>query len=56
MTINDNKCFQYARTVALNHEEIIKYLQIVSKIKLFINKFSWKGINYPSEKDDFEKN
>ena len=29
------------------------------KIKLFLNNYNWKGINYPSKKDDsktFEKN
>ena len=24
-------------------------------MKLFINKYSWKGINFPSEKDDWKK-
>ena len=31
----------------------------MTKIKLFINKYNWEGINFPSEKDDckkFEKN
>ena len=43
----DNKCFQYAPTVALNI------------IKPFINKYNWRGINYPWKVDDwktFEKN
>ena len=26
--------------------------QRVTKIKRFINKYKWEGINYPSEKDD----
>ena len=26
--------------------------QGISKIKAFINKYNWKGINYPSGKDD----
>ena len=57
MTINpinkkDNKCFQYTVTVALNYEEIKKYLQGITKIKGFINKYNWEGINIPSEKDD----
>ena len=34
----DNKCFQYAVTVALNHEEIKKDSQRKAKIKPFINK------------------
>ena len=55
----DNKCFQYAVAVALNHEEIGKHAERITKIKPFINKYKWKGINLPSEKDDwktFEKN
>ena len=27
----------------------------MTKIKLFIKKYKWEGINYPSEKDDFRK-
>ena len=60
-TINkkDNKCFQYDVTVALNHEEIKKDLQRITKIKPFTDTCMWEGINYTSEKDDqkrFEKN
>ena len=51
----DNKCFQYPVTVVLNHEEIKKDPQRITKIELFINKFNWKGINYPSEKVDWKK-
>ena len=51
----DKKCFQYAITVALNHEEIAKHSQRISKIKPFINKYNWKEKNFPSEKDDWKK-
>ena len=56
---DDNKCFQYAATVALNHEKIGKLPERISKIKSLINKYYWEGINYISEKDDwkmFQKN
>ena len=56
---NSDKYFQYAVTVALNYEEIIKKSESISHINPFINKYNWKGINYPSGKDDwkmFEKN
>ena len=46
-----NKCFQYAVTVTLFHEEIKKDLQRITKNKSFINKYNQKGINFPSEKD-----
>ena len=32
---NDDKCFQYALTVALNYEQIKKDSQRISKIKAF---------------------
>ena len=55
-SINDcDKCFQYAATVALNHGKIGKNSQRIWKIKLFINKKKWKGINYPSGKVDWKK-
>ena len=55
----DNKCFQYAGTVALNYEEIESYPETVSNIKPSMNKYNWEGINNPSKRDDwktFEKN
>ena len=51
----DNKCFQYAVTVALNHEEINKRSEKNDKIKSVINKYNWKEVNFPSEKDDWKK-
>ena len=52
----DKKCFQYSVTLALNHEEIKKDRQRITTIKPFINKYNYKGINYPSKKDVWEKN
>ena len=39
----------------LNHEEIKKDLQWITKIKTFINKYKWEGINVKDEKKEFEK-
>ena len=50
-----NKCFQYAVTVALNHEEVRKNPERITKIKTFINKYNWEGLNFPSQKDDSKK-
>ena len=36
----DNKCFQYAVTAMLNCEEIKKDLQIITKIKPYINEYN----------------
>ena len=55
----DNKCFQYAVTVALNHEKTGKHAKGITKIKPFINEYKREGINFSSEKQDtkkFEKN
>ena len=49
---NDDKYFHYAAIVALNHEETVR--NRISKIKLFINKYNSKGINYSSGKDDWK--
>ena len=47
---NHIKCFQYAITVALNHEQIKKDLQKISRIKPFIDQYNWKEIEFPSQK------
>ena len=52
---NDNKCFQYAVTVALNHEEIKKDPRRITKIKPFSNRYNWERITFPSEKNDWKK-
>ena len=44
----DDKCFQYALTVALNYEQIEKDPQRISKIKPFIDQYNWKEIDFPS--------
>ena len=41
---NDNRCFQYAVTAVLNHEQIKKNLQRRSKIKPFIDQYNRKEI------------
>ena len=42
-------------SVALNHGEIGKHSERMTKIKPFINKYNWEKINFPSEKDDWRK-
>ena len=46
---NDNNCFQYALTVALNYQSIKKDPQRISKIKPFINQYNWKEIDFPAQ-------
>ena len=40
----DDNCFQYALTVALNHEKVKCDRQRISKIKPFIDKYNWNEI------------
>ena len=39
----DNKLFQYAVAVVLDHEKIKKDPKRIKKIKTFINKYKWEG-------------
>ena len=52
---NDDKCFQYALTVALNYEQIRINTQRISKMKPFIDKYNWKEIGFPSHNQDWKK-
>ena len=51
----DNECFKHAITVALNHQNIGKNPQRVSKIKPFIGQYEWKGIDVPSCSKNWKK-
>ena len=46
---------QYAVTVALNHREIGKDPQRISKIKPYIDKYNWEDIDFPAVIKDLEK-
>ena len=48
----DDKCFPYAATVALNYEQIKCNREGVSNIKQLISKYNWERIKYPSKTDD----
>ena len=52
---NDDKCFQYAVTLALNLDKIKKDPQRVTKIKPFIEKYNWEDIDFPSTSKDWKK-
>ena len=51
----DDKCFQYALTVALNHEQIKNNPERISKIKPFIDQFNWNEIDFPSTVKGWKK-
>ena len=52
---NDDNCFQYALTVALNHQNIEKNPQRISKIKPFIDQYHWKERDFPSHSKAWKK-
>ena len=52
---NDQKCFQYAVTLALNLDNINKHPQRLSKIKPFKDQYNWKDIDFPSASKDWRK-
>ena len=52
---SDDKCFQYAVTLALNLDKIKKDPQRVSKIKPFIEKYNRENIDFPSTSKDWKK-
>ena len=52
---NDDKCFQYAVTLALNLDKIKKDPQRISKIKPFIDQYNWKDIDSPATSKDWKK-
>ena len=53
---NDNNCFQYALTVALNYQKIKKDPQRISKIRPFIDQYNSKEIDFlPKQQKDWKK-
>ena len=52
---NDDKCFQYAVTLALNLDKIKKDPQRVSKTKPFTEKCNCEDIDFPSTSKDWKK-
>ena len=52
---NDDKCFRYSVTLALNFDKIKKDPQRISKIKPFIDQYNWKDIDFPSTSKDWKK-
>ena len=51
----DDKCFQYALTVALNYEKIKNNPERISKIKPFIDQYNLKETDFPSTGKDWKK-
>ena len=52
---NNDNCFRYALAVALNHKQIKSDPKRISNLNLFIDQYNWKGINFPSQIEDWKK-
>ena len=52
---NDDKCFQYAVTLALNLDNIDNHPERISKIKTFIDQYNCFNIKFPSTSKDWKK-
>ena len=44
----NDKCFQYAVTIALNCDKIEDNAERVSEVNPFVNQYDWSEINFPS--------
>ena len=52
---DDNYCFMYAVTVALNHAEINNHPERINKIIPYIKNCNWDRINFPSQRKNWER-
>ena len=52
---DDDNCFQYASTVALNYQNIENHPERISNTEPFIDKYYWKGIDFSSHQDSQEE-
>ena len=52
----DDRCFQYAVTIALNYQKIKNNPERISKkLKSFIDQYNWKKISFQSHQKDWKK-
>ena len=52
---NNNNNFQNAFDDSLNYQTIEKDPQRISKLKPYINKYNWEGINFPAGSKEWQK-
>ena len=52
---DDNKCFQYFITVALNHQNIENHPERISNNKPFIDQYNWEDIEFATGIKDWER-
>ena len=52
---DDDNCFQYALTVALNYQNIENHPERIPNIKSFIDKYNWKDIDFSAHQSSQEE-
>ena len=52
---NNNNNFQKALDDALNYQTIETHIERISKLKPYVNKYNWKGINFPAGSKEWQK-
>ena len=52
---NEDNCFQNALNDSLDYQTIKTHPERISKLKPYINKYNWKDIKFPSDKEDWKK-
>ena len=52
---DDNKCYVYSLVISQDYKQTKKHPERISNIELFINKYNWKGINFPPQSKDWKK-
>ena len=53
--INGDNGFQNTLDDALNHQTFETYPERISKLKPYINKYNWEGIEFPARPKDWKK-
>ena len=53
--INNNNSFQNALNDALNYQTIETNPERISKLKPYINRYNWEGIEFPARPKDWKK-
>ena len=52
---NNNNNFQNALDDALNYQTIETHPERILKLKPYINKYNWEGINFPAGSKEWQK-
>ena len=51
----DDKCIIYATIASLNHDKIDNHPERISKLRPYINDYSWHGLEFPAKPVDWRR-